>query len=207
MNRKNGHYLIVKRVFDFLSALCVLILLSPLLLVLAILVRVRLGSPILFSQERPGRNERIFRVYKFRTMTNQRDGQGKLLADDRRLTAFGRFLRSSSLDELPELFNILIGDMSVVGPRPLLVEYLPLYSPIQRRRHDVRPGLTGLAQINGRNSLSWEAKFEYDVDYVDNMSFLLDLRIMIKTVRKVIRRDGISQNGHETMPPFRGTEL
>jgi undecaprenyl phosphate N,N'-diacetylbacillosamine 1-phosphate transferase len=206
MNRKQLSYLTFKRFFDFFTALSALVLLSPLFLVLAILIRVGLGSPILFRQNRPGRNERVFEIYKFRTMTDQCDEEGNLLSDDQRLTAFGRFLRSSSLDELPELINILIGDMSVVGPRPLLVEYLPLYSPDQRRRHAVRPGLTGLAQVNGRNSLSWEAKFEYDVYYVDNISFVLDLKIMMKTVYKVIRREGISQNGHETMPPFRGSE-
>ncbi len=195
----------LKRCFDFLAALFAGALLAPLLLVLALLVRVWLGSPVLFRQVRPGRGGRIFKMWKFRTMTDARDAEGRLLPDSVRLTPFGRWLRATSLDELPELWNVLRGDMSLVGPRPLLVEYLPLYSPEQARRHEVRPGITGWAQINGRNALSWEEKFRLDVWYVDHRSFLLDLRILVRTVAKVFVREGIAAAGEATMPRFTGT--
>lgn len=196
--------MVMKRAFDLLVSLGLIVCLSPVLAVLAILIRVRLGAPILFSQMRPGRDGRPFRMIKFRSMTNETDAAGNLLPDSVRLTAFGKWLRSSSLDELPELLNVLHGDMSLVGPRPLLLDYLPLYSEWQARRHEVRPGITGWAQVNGRNALDWPAKFELDVWYVDNRSFLLDLRILADTVRKVIVRDGVSADGHATMPAFTG---
>ncbi|MFS8541921.1 MAG: sugar transferase [Tissierellales bacterium] len=195
-----------KRPLDFMFALITLIVLSPLLLIIAILVKINLGSPVIFKQKRPGLNEKIFTLYKFRTMTDKRDENGKLLPDSERLTSFGKFLRSTSLDELPELYNILKGDMSFVGPRPLLVEYLPLYNDFQRRRHEVRPGLTGLAQVNGRNAISWEQKFKLDVEYVDNVSFIGDLKIIILTIKKVLVREGISSETSVTMEPFRGNE-
>jgi len=166
-----------KRPLDFILSLIAIIVLSPVFIIIAILVRIKLGSPVIFKQDRPGLNEKIFTMYKFRTMTDERDENGELLPDSKRLTKFGRMLRSTSLDELPELFNILKGDMSFVGPRPLLVEYLPLYNEQQRRRHEVRPGLTGYAQVNGRNAISWEEKFKYDLEYVEKISFLLDLKI------------------------------
>lgn len=197
----------VKRCLDFLLSLCGIIVISPVLLVLCILVRVKLGSPVLFRQERPGRDEKIFTLCKFRTMTDARDENGELLPDAVRLTKFGKFLRSTSLDELPELINILKGDMSLIGPRPLLVKYLPLYNETQKHRHDVRPGLTGLAQINGRNAITWEQKFEYDVEYVNNLSFALDLRIFFGTVRSVLRREGISSGTNATMEEFTGTSV
>ena len=175
----------IKRLLDILLSLIGIILLCWLYLILFILVRVKLGSPVLFKQQRPGKNEKIFTLYKFRTMTDARDENGNLLPDEVRLTAFGKMLRSTSLDELPELFNIFKGDMSLIGPRPLLVKYLPLYNEEQKHRHDVRPGLTGLAQVNGRNAISWEKKFEYDVEYVRNISFLLDCRILLQTVKAV----------------------
>jgi len=187
-------------------ALITLIVLSPLLLIIAILVKINLGSPVIFKQKRPGLNEKIFTLYKFRTMTDKRDENGKLLPDSERLTSFGKFLRSTSLDELPELYNILKGDMSFIGPRPLLVKYLPLYNDFQRRRHEVRPGLTGLAQVNGRNAISWEQKFKLDVEYVDNVSFIGDLKIIILTIKKVLVREGISSETSVTMEPFRGNE-
>ena len=196
----------VKRCLDFLLSLAALIILSPVLLLVAILVRCKLGSPILFKQERPGLHEKIFCMYKFRTMTDAKDADGNLLPDEVRLTKFGKLLRSTSLDELPELFNILKGDMAIVGPRPLLVQYLPRYNERQRRRHDVRPGFTGLAQVNGRNSISWQEKFEWDVRYVENVSFLMDLRIIAKTVKVVLKRDGISGETSATMEEFRGNE-
>ena len=196
----------VKRCLDFLLSLAALIILSPVLLLVAILVRCRLGSPILFKQKRPGLHEKIFCMYKFRTMTDAKDADGNLLPDEVRLTKFGKLLRSTSLDELPELFNILKGDMAIVGPRPLLVQYLPRYNERQRRRHDVRPGFTGLAQVNGRNSISWQEKFEWDVRYVENVSFLMDLRIIAKTVKVVLKRDGISSETSATMEEFRGNE-
>lgn len=196
----------VKRCLDFLLSLAALIILSPVLLLVAILVRCKLGSPILFKQKRPGLHEKIFCMYKFRTMTDAKDADGNLLPDEVRLTKFGKLLRSTSLDELPELFNILKGDMAIVGPRPLLVQYLPRYNERQRRRHDVRPGFTGLAQVNGRNSISWQEKFEWDVRYVENVSFLMDLRIIAKTVKVVLKRDGISSETSATMEEFRGNE-
>lgn len=196
----------VKRCLDFVLSLAALIILSPVLLLVAILVRCKLGSPILFKQERPGLHEKIFCMYKFRTMTDAKDADGNLLPDEVRLTKFGKLLRSTSLDELPELFNILKGDMAIVGPRPLLVQYLPRYNERQHRRHDVRPGFTGLAQVNGRNSISWQEKFEWDVRYVENVSFLMDLRIIAKTVKVVLKRDGISSETSATMEEFRGNE-
>lgn len=196
----------IKRVLDFTLSLIALIILSPLYLVLAILVRIKLGSPIIFKQERPGLNEKIFTLYKFRTMTDEKDENGKLLPDEVRLTKFGKFLRSTSLDELPELINIIKGDMSIVGPRPLLVEYLPLYNEKQRCRHNVRPGLTGYAQISGRNSISWEEKFNDDLMYIENITFMEDLKIVLKTVLKVVKRDGISQEGNATMEKFTGNK-
>lgn len=206
-NQKDGLYRrYFKRLLDFALSLAAIIALSPVLLLIACLVRIKLGSPVIFKQQRPGLNERIFTLYKFRTMTDERNERGELLPDEMRLTDFGKFLRSTSLDELPELFNILKGDMSIVGPRPLLVEYLPLYNQYQRRRHEVRPGLTGWAQVNGRNALSWEDKFNYDVEYVDNLSFLLDLKIIFLTVKKVLKREGINQEGRATMEPFKGSQ-
>ena len=195
----------VKRPQDIVCAGAALVLLSPLMGAAALMVRVRLGSPVIFAQERPGLNGKIFRLYKFRTMTYQRDEKGELLPDADRLTPFGRMLRASSLDELPELVNILKGDMSVVGPRPLLVRYLPLYNARQARRHEVRPGLTGLAQIRGRNSISWEERFEWDVSYVDDISFLGDWKIIFSTLLMVLKREGISSETSETMEEFRGT--
>ena len=196
----------VKRCLDFLLSLAALIILSPVLLLVAILVRCKLGSPILFKQERPGLHEKIFCMYKFPTMTDAKDADGNLLPDEVRLTKFGKLLRSTSLDELPELFNILKGDMAIVGPRPLLVQYLPRYNERQHHRHDVRPGFTGLAQVNGRNSISWQEKFEWDVKYVENVSFFIDLRIIAKTVKVVLKRDGISSETSATMEEFRGNE-
>lgn len=195
-----------KRALDILLSGMALIVLSPVLVIVAILVRTKLGSPVLFRQERPGKGERIFKMYKFRSMTDARDENGALLSDEVRLTKFGRLLRSTSLDELPELWNIFKGDMSIVGPRPLLVKYLPLYNEAQRHRHDVRPGLTGLAQVNGRNALTWEEKFSYDVAYVENVTFLQDLRIVFATVGKVFHREGIHAQGAATMEEFHGTK-
>lgn len=195
----------VKRPMDcFLATLCLLIF-SPLMLILAALVRIFLGTPVLFEQERPGKDGKVFKLYKFRTMTDKRDEDGQLLADELRLTAFGKILRSSSLDELPELFNIIKGEMSLIGPRPLLVQYLPLYNQKQARRHEVRPGLTGLAQSRGRNSLSWEEKFNLDVEYVDHITFLGDLKIIADTAVQVLKRNGISDNSGVTMEEFRGS--
>jgi len=191
-----------KRVFDFVCSLLALIVLSPVLLITAILVRIKLGTPVIFKQKRPGLNEKIFTLYKFRTMTDQKDEQGNLLPDEVRLTKFGKMLRSTSLDELPELWNILKGDMSVVGPRPLLVEYLPLYDDDQKRRHDVRPGLTGLAQVNGRNSITWEEKFEYDLRYISKVNFFIDIKIIVKTIINVFRRKGINNSDNISMPRF-----
>ena len=195
----------VKRPMDcFLATLCLLIF-SPLMLILAILVRIFLGSPVLFEQDRPGKDGKVFKLYKFRTMNDKKDENGELLADEMRLTAFGKILRSSSLDELPELFNIIKGKMSLIGPRPLLVQYLPLYNRKQARRHEVRPGLTGLAQSRGRNSLSWEEKFKLDVEYVDHITFLGDLKIIADTAVQVLKRNGISDNSGVTMEEFRGS--
>ena len=194
----------IKRLLDVLLSGMALIFLSPVLLITAILVRVKLGSPVVFCQERPGKDEKIFKLYKFRTMSDARDENGQLLPDEVRLTKFGRLLRSTSLDELPELWNIFRGDMSIVGPRPLLVKYLPLYNEFQKHRHDVTPGLTGWAQVNGRNTLSWEKKFELDVWYAEHISFALDVKIVLMTVMKVFRREGISSESAATMEEFRG---
>lgn len=180
-------------------------MLSPVLLILWVLVRLKLGSPVLFTQQRPGKNEKIFNLYKFRSMTDEKDESGNLLPDEVRLTSFGKKLRSTSLDELPELFNILKGDMSIVGPRPLLVRYLPRYNEFQRHRHDVRPGLTGLAQTHGRNALTWEKKFEYDVEYVNKLSFALDVSIFVATVGAVLKREGINSETSATMEEFMGS--
>lgn len=194
----------IKRALDFLCSLVAIILLSPILLIIAILVRIKLGKSVIFKQKRPGRNEKIFKLYKFRTMTNEKNENGELLPDEKRLTKFGKILRATSLDELPELFNILKGDMSIVGPRPLLVEYLPLYNEEQKHRHDVRPGLTGLAQVSGRNAITWEEKFKKDVEYVHNITFIGDVKIILKTVVKVFKKEGISQEGNATMEKFTG---
>ena len=195
----------LKRTFDFVIALLGLLALAPLLIVISMLVRWQLGSPVFFTQLRPGLGCRPFRLVKFRTMIGGLDANGKELTDAERLTAFGHFLRSTSLDELPELYNVLIGDMSLVGPRPLLMEYLPLYNAHERRRHEVRPGITGWAQVNGRNAISWERKFDLDVWYVDNASFWLDLRILWLTLWRVIRRQGISAEGSATAERFTGS--
>ncbi len=196
----------IKRLLDIVLSGLALIVLSPVLLVTAILVRTKLGSPVIFHQDRPGKDEKIFRLYKFRSMTDERDENGNLLPDEIRLTKFGKLLRSTSLDELPELWNILRGDMSIVGPRPLLVKYLPLYNEEQKHRHDVRPGLTGWAQANGRNALSWEEKFRLDVWYVEHMSFWVDVKTIYLTVKNVLRREGISSGTAATMEEFKGTK-
>lgn len=194
----------IKRPQDFLCALVAVIVLSPVMLITALLVRIRLGSPVFFTQERPGKDGKVFKLYKFRSMTDRRNENGELLPDEMRLTKFGRMLRSTSLDELPELVNILKGDMAVVGPRPLLVKYLARYNPYQARRHEVRPGFTGLAQINGRNGISWDEKFRWDVTYVDNVTFLGDWRIIFKTVKTVLKREGINSETAATMEEFMG---
>ena len=194
-----------KRIFDLCLTIPAFVVLSPVMGVTAVLVAVKLGRPVLFTQKRPGYQEKIFRMYKFRSMTDERDKDGNLLPDEVRLTPFGEKLRSTSLDELPELMNILKGDMSLVGPRPLLVQYLPLYNKRQHRRHDVRPGITGLAQINGRNSISWEEKFEYDVQYVENLSLKGDIKILFDTVFKVLKKEGINSENSATMEDFMGT--
>jgi sugar transferase EpsL len=192
--------------FDRVVAMLALIVLSPVLGILAVLVRLKLGSPILFRQQRPGLHGKPFTLVKFRTMTDKRDTQGNLLPDAERLTKFGKFLRASSLDELPELWNVLKGEMSLVGPRPLLMQYLPLYTPEQARRHEVRPGITGWAQVNGRNALSWEEKFALDIWYVDNHTLWLDWKIIFLTLRKIVKRDGINQPGTATMQAFTGSQ-
>ena len=193
----------MKRLFDFIASLLALVLLAPALLLIALLVRFKLGSPVLFCQPRPGRDGRVFTLLKFRTMTAARDGGGNLLSDDERLTGFGRWLRTTSLDELPEFWNILRGEMSLVGPRPLLVAYLSRYSPEEARRHAIRPGLTGWAQVNGRNATTWEERLRLDVWYVDHGNFVLDLRILLRTVALLFHREGISAPGSATMPEFR----
>lgn len=203
--KKNGIYqTCIKRILDLLLSLAAILILSPVMLATALLVRVKLGKPVIFRQDRPGKGERIFKLYKFRTMTDEKDADGKLLPDSVRLTKFGKALRSTSLDELPELWNIVKGDMSIVGPRPLLVRYLPLYNEQQRHRHDVRPGFTGLAQVHGRNSISWEEKFRWDVKYVNHVTFLTDVRIILETIRIVLKREGINSDTSATMEEFRG---
>ena len=196
----------IKRMLDFILSLIALIVLSPLMIIIGILVRIKLGRPVIFKQKRPGKNEKIFTLYKFRTMTDEKDEQGNLLADEKRLTKFGKFLRSTSLDELPELWNILKGEMAIVGPRPLLVEYLPLYNEEQKHRHDIKPGLTGLAQISGRNAIQWEEKFKEDIEYVNNITFIQDTKIILKTFTKVFKKDGINQEGNATIRKFEGVK-
>lgn len=195
-----------KRPVDIFCALMAILVFWWLFFLVAILVRTKLGSPVIFCQERPGKDEKIFKLYKFRSMTDERDENGELLPDEVRLTRFGRFLRSTSLDELPEVWNILKGDMSVVGPRPLLVKYLPLYNERQARRHEVRPGLTGWAQVNGRNAITWEEKFELDIQYVDHIFFWEDIKIVLFTVKKIIIREGISSDTSATIEEFKGTQ-
>lgn len=194
----------IKRMLDFLLSLCALLVLSPVLLVLIVVTAVKMKGNPFFTQLRPGKDEKIFRLIKLRTMTCEKDKDGNLLPDEQRLTKYGRFLRSTSMDELPELINILKGDMSIVGPRPLLVKYLPLYNEEQRRRHDVRPGLTGWAQVNGRNAISWEEKFRMDVEYVNRISFAMDVKIVLQTVGKIFKREGISSETSATMEEFKG---
>ena len=207
MKHKKGFYeKYIKCPQDFILALLALIVLSPVLLLIAILVRCKLGSPILFKQDRPGLNGKVFQLYKFRTMTNETDENGQLLPDEVRLTRFGKLLRSTSMDELPSLINVLRLELALVGPRPLLVRYLPRYNAHQARRHEVRPGFTGYAQVNGRNAISWEEKFNYDVHYVDNITFLGDWKIIFQTVITVLRRDGITSDTSVTMEEFMGTE-
>ncbi|MCR5485786.1 MAG: sugar transferase [Clostridiales bacterium] len=196
----------IKRFFDILISFLVLVVLSPFFALVALSVRIFLGTPVIFRQKRPGKDEKIFVLYKFRTMTDEKDKNGELLPDEIRLTKFGKLLRTLSIDELPEFFNILKGDMSLIGPRPLLVSYIPLYNEKQHRRHEVRPGLSGLAQSHGRNLLSWEDKFELDVEYVDNITFLTDAKIVLTTIVNVIRRDGINAENSATAKPFTGTK-
>jgi lipopolysaccharide/colanic/teichoic acid biosynthesis glycosyltransferase len=199
-------YPVIKRLMDIIGSILGLLLLSPILIVVALWIRLTLGSPIMFCQVRPGLHGKPFRMIKFRTMTNECDENGHLLPDEKRVTKFGMFLRKTSIDELPELFNVLKGDMSLVGPRPLLMQYLPLYTPEQARRHKVKPGITGLAQINGRNTISWEQKFEYDILYLEHQSLLLDIKILFLTIWKVLWHDGINAENHATMPAFTGQE-
>lgn len=195
-----------KRVFDFILSLTAIIILSPVLLLLTVIGAFRMGGNPFFTQDRPGKDGKVFKLVKFRSMNNKRDERGELLPDEKRLTYYGKFLRNTSFDELPELINILKGDMAIVGPRPLLVRYLTRYSKTQARRHEVRPGLTGLAQVNGRNAISWEEKFRYDVEYVDNLSLMLDIKIILMTVLKVVKRDGISSENSATMEEFMGQQ-
>lgn len=196
----------LKRVIDFCLSLMALFFLWPFLLVLWLLVRIKMGHPAVFTQLRPGLNEKIFKIYKFRTMTDEKDEHGRLLPDEKRLTPFGLFLRRTSLDELPQLFNIMKGDLAIIGPRPLLVQYLPLYNETQRKRHSVRPGFTGYAQVNGRNAISWPEKFSLDVWYAENVSFLLDMKIFFKTIKTVLKRDGVSSETSSTMEYFTGNQ-
>ena len=195
----------IKRFFDFLLSLVLLLILCPIYIVVVLLILFKIGRPVFFRQKRPGVNGKIFNIYKFRTMTVEKDESGELLPDEQRLTSVGMYIRSASLDELPQILNVLKGDMSFVGPRPLLIEYLSLYSEKQSRRHEVKPGITGWAQVNGRNAISWEEKFDLDVWYVDNQSIWLDIKILWLTIKKVILRDGISQNDHVTMDKFKGS--
>ena len=207
MQHRAGFYeKYIKRLLDIVLSGAALVILSPLLLITAVLVRIKLGSPVIFTQERPGKDEKVFKLHKFRSMTDARDASGNLLPDKERLTRFGAKLRSLSIDELPELWDIFRGKMSIVGPRPLLVKYLPLYNEEQRHRHDVRPGLTGWAQVHGRNLTSWEERFEYDVEYVNNISFTLHVKIIIMTIRCVLGREGINADGSATMEAFVGTK-
>ena len=194
----------IKRALDLILSLMALIILMPLMIIIYILVRIKLGKPAIFKQKRPGLNEKVFTLYKFRTMTDKRNKEGNLLPDSERLTKFGKILRSTSLDELPELINIIKGDMSIIGPRPLLVEYLSLYNDEQRKRHNVRPGLTGQAQINGRNTSDWESRFKDDIEYSKNITFKKDIKILIKTIKKVLKKEGITQDGNVTMEKFKG---
>ncbi len=196
----------MKRLFDIVLSFILIVLFLPFYVTVSLLIYFKMGKPILFRQLRPGYKEKIFGIYKFRTMTNEKDEKGGMLSDEKRLLGVGKFIRSSSLDELPQLFNVLKGDMSFVGPRPLLVDYLPLYSNIQIRRHDVKPGITGWAQVNGRNTISWEKKFEYDLWYVDNQSFLLDIKILWLTLLKVLKRSDISSDSSATMEKFKGSK-
>lgn len=196
-----------KRLLDFICGMAAIIVFSPLYIIIAILVRIKLGTPVLFTQERPGKDEKIFKLYKFRTMTDATDDEGNLLSDEERLTSFGKFLRATSLDEIPEAFNIVKGDMSVIGPRPLLVKYLPLYNEEQKHRHDVKPGLSGLAQINGRNAATWQERFAYDITYVQKITFLGDIRIIFRTIGKAfIKQEGISSENSVTMEEFLGNK-
>ena len=194
----------LKRVIDILGALFLLILTSPIIIATAIFIYFKVSRDVIFTQARPGLSEKIYKIYKFKTMSDERDANGELLPDDQRLGKFGKLIRSLSLDELPQLFNVLKGDMSFIGPRPLLVEYLPIYNETQKHRHDVRPGITGLAQINGRNAISWEKKFEYDVYYAKNLSFMLDVKIALQTIEKVLKRSGVSKEGQATTEKFNG---
>lgn len=195
-----------KRLLDIVLSGVALIILSPILLIVAIMVRIKLGSPVIFKQERPGKDEKIFNMYKFRSMTDEKDNEGNLLPDEERLPKFGKTLRSTSLDELPELWNIFKGDMSIVGPRPLLVQYLPLYNDYQKQRHQTRPGLTGLAQINGRNTLTWDEKFALDVKYTENVTFTNDMKIIFNTILTVFKQEDISSTTSVTMEPFKGND-
>lgn len=204
-SRRSIYSVCMKRVLDFCLALMLLVILGIPMLIVALLVRVKLGSPVLFKQPRPGKQGKVFNMYKFRSMTDERDEKGELLPDEVRLTSFGKKLRATSLDELPELLNVLKGDMSFIGPRPLLVRYLPLYNERQSHRHDVRPGITGYAQVNGRNAITWEEKFEKDIWYVEHISFLTDVKVLFKTVLVVFKREGISSETAATMEEFRGT--
>lgn len=207
VSHKKGFYeRFIKRPQDFLCSLLAIIVLSPVMLITAFFVRVKLGSPVIFKQDRPGLNGKVFELYKFRSMTDKKDENGNLLPDEERLTHFGKVLRSTSLDELPELFNIFKGDMAVVGPRPLLVSYLPLYNTHQSRRHEVRPGFTGYAQVHGRNSITWEDKFDKDVYYVDHVSFFMDWKIIFRTIYTVLKREGISSGTSATMEEFHGSQ-
>ncbi len=196
-----------KRIIDFILSLIAIIILSPVIIVTSILVAIKLGRPVIFKQQRPGLDEKIFTMYKFRSMTDERDENGELLPDEVRLTGFGKKLRATSLDELPELFNILKGDMAIVGPRPLLVSYLPLYNDFQKQRHFVKPGITGYAQINGRNAISWEEKFEFDVEYIKSINFFLDIKIILLTVKTVFLKEGINSESNATMEDFKGTTI